>query len=106
MAGAATETVRAGTMEKVEWIFRDLINPYFGNRPIDEVIPLELLASSDVSMHAANTKRLIAPNSVANRSCVMPSLLVARYAIRHRTSVARWPGLSQRITQPSPSPVE
>jgi len=31
------------TMEKAEWTFRDLINPYIGNRPIAEITPLELL---------------------------------------------------------------
>jgi hypothetical protein len=34
------------TMEKAEWTFRDLINPYIGNRgnrPIAEIMPLELL---------------------------------------------------------------
>jgi integrase len=33
----------ATTMEKAEWTFRDLINPYIGNRPIAEIMPLELL---------------------------------------------------------------
>jgi hypothetical protein len=31
------------TMEKAEWTFHDLINPYIGNRPIAEIMPLELL---------------------------------------------------------------
>jgi hypothetical protein len=31
------------TMKKAEWTFRDLINPYIGNRPISEIMPLELL---------------------------------------------------------------
>ena len=31
------------TMEKAEWTFRDLINPHIGNRPIAEIMPLELL---------------------------------------------------------------
>jgi Phage integrase central domain len=31
------------TMEKAEWTFRDLINPYIRNRPIAEIMPLELL---------------------------------------------------------------
>jgi hypothetical protein len=31
------------TMEKAEWTFRDLINPFIGNRPIGEIMPLELL---------------------------------------------------------------
>jgi integrase len=44
MARASTETVRSGDDgEKAEWTFRDLINPYIGNRPIAEIMPLELL---------------------------------------------------------------
>jgi integrase len=31
------------TMEKAVWTFDDLINPYIGNRPIAEIMPLELL---------------------------------------------------------------
>jgi hypothetical protein len=31
------------TMKKAEWTFRDLINPYIGNRPVAEIMPLELL---------------------------------------------------------------
>jgi integrase len=31
------------TMKKAEWTFRDLINPYIGNRSICEIMPLELL---------------------------------------------------------------
>jgi len=31
------------TMEKAEWTFRDLINPFIASRPIREIQPLELL---------------------------------------------------------------
>lgn len=33
----------SATMEKAEWTFRDLINPFIGSRPIREIQPLELL---------------------------------------------------------------
>ena len=43
------------TMEKAEWTFRDPINPYIGNRPIAEIMPLELLTFLDVLRLAVNT---------------------------------------------------
>lgn len=43
MAGATEEAFRAGDDGKAERTFRDLINSFIGNRPISEIMPLELL---------------------------------------------------------------
>jgi integrase len=41
--GLQRKRLAPASMEKVEWTFRDLINPYIGNRSIGEIMPLKLL---------------------------------------------------------------
>jgi integrase len=38
------QTFKAGTREKAEWTFNDLINPYIGSRPISAITAPEILA--------------------------------------------------------------
>ena len=91
------------TMEKAEWTFRDLINPYIGN-PLPRSCRLSCSTSFDVWRCAGSTKRRIERSSVAGRCSVTPSRPVVRRAILRRTFAARWLRLSRRIMRLSQTP--
>jgi Phage integrase central domain len=85
-------------MEKAEWTFRDLINPYIGNRPIAEIMPLELLTV--FRRLEARGKHETAHRTKQRCGQVFRYALrrAALRVIRRRISAARLPRWSQRTT--------
>jgi hypothetical protein len=85
------------TMEKPGWTFRDLINPYIGNRPIGEIAPLESRGKHETA-HRMKQR--------CGRFSDTPSLLAERFAIQRRTYAAHTFQLSRPIMQRSPNRAE